>query len=101
MDAQLFCGVRAAIWDGTNLIADEVSLLPPDPGEVTVRVLASWICHPDLDVIDGRSPIPAPVVLGHEAAGVVERIGDGVHSVGVDDEVIAVVGQAGVSSQEL
>jgi S-(hydroxymethyl)glutathione dehydrogenase/alcohol dehydrogenase len=55
---------------------------------VTVRVLASGICHSDLDVIDGRSPIPAPVILGHEAAGVVERIGDGVDSVDVGDEVM-------------
>ncbi len=88
MAAQLISGVRAAIWDGTNLIVDEVSLLPPGPKEVTVRVLASGICHSDLDVIDGRSPIPAPVVLGHEAAGVVERIGDSVDSVDVDDEVM-------------
>ena len=88
MAAQLICGVRAAISDGTNVIVDEVSLLPPDPGEVTVRVLASRICHSDLDVIDGRSPIPAPVVLGHEAAGVVERIGDNVDSVDVGDEAM-------------
>ena len=84
----LIAGVRAAIWDGTSLIVDEVSLVPPAAGEVTVRVLASGICHSDLNVIDGRSSIPAPIVLGHEAAGLVERIGDGVNSVEVGDEVM-------------
>jgi S-(hydroxymethyl)glutathione dehydrogenase/alcohol dehydrogenase len=88
MATQLISGVRAAIWDGTNLVVDEVSLLPPAVGEVTVRVLASGICHSDLDVIDRHSPVSVPVVLGHEAAGVVERIGDGVDSVDVDDEVM-------------
>ena len=88
MTAPLISGVRAAIWDGTKLIVDEVSLLPPSAGEVTVRVLASGICHSDLNVIDGRAPLPAPVVLGHEAAGVVERIGGDVDSVAVGDEVM-------------
>ena len=88
MTAPLISGVRAAIWDGTKLIVDEVSLLPPSAGEVTVRVLASGICHSDLNVIDGRAPLPAPVVLGHEAAGVVERIGADVDSVAVGDEVM-------------
>ena len=88
MAAQLISGVRAAIWDGTDLILDEVSLLPPAPGEATVRVLASGICHSDLNVIDGASLVPAPVLLGHEAAGVVERIGKGVDTVTVGDEVM-------------
>ena len=88
MAARVIAGARAAIWDGTNLIVDDVSLVPPAFGEVTVRMLASGICHSDLNVIDGRSPVPAPVVLGHEGAGVVERIGEGVDSVAVADEVM-------------
>jgi len=84
----MISGVRAAIWDGSNLFVDEVSLVPPAAGEVTVRVLASGICHSDLNVIDARSPVTAPVVLGHEAAGVVERIGHGVDSVKAGDEVM-------------
>jgi S-(hydroxymethyl)glutathione dehydrogenase / alcohol dehydrogenase len=75
MTARLIEGVRAAVWDGTELVVDEVSLRPPGPGEVTVRVLASGICHSDLNVMDGLSPMSAPVVLGHEAAGVVDRVG--------------------------
>ena len=47
----------------------------PGPGEARVRVLASGICHSDLNVMDGTSPLPPPVVLGHEGAGVVEELG--------------------------
>lgn len=88
MTTQLIPGVRAAVWDGTNLVVDEVSLVAPAAGEATVRVLASGICHSDLNAIDGRSPVSTPVVLGHEAAGVVERIGPGVESVMPGDEVM-------------
>ena len=88
MAPPLISGVRAAIWDGTNLIVDDVQLLAPAAGEVTVRVMASGICHSDLNVIDGRSPVPVPVVLGHEAAGIVDRIGAGVDSVAIGDEVM-------------
>jgi S-(hydroxymethyl)glutathione dehydrogenase/alcohol dehydrogenase len=55
---------------------------------VRVRVLASGICHSDLNVLDGTSPVPPPVVLGHEAAGVVESVGAGVATVGTGDEVL-------------
>jgi S-(hydroxymethyl)glutathione dehydrogenase / alcohol dehydrogenase len=81
-------GVRAAVWDGAELVVDDVSLRPPASGEVTVRVLASGICHSDLNVMDGLAPVPAPVVLGHEAAGVVDRVGDGVEGLAVGDEVM-------------
>jgi len=53
-----------------------------------VRVLASGICHSDLNVLDGTSPLPPPVVLGHEAAGVVDAVGDGVDAVAPGDEVL-------------
>lgn len=81
-------GVRAALWDGTDLVVDTVALRPPATDEVTVRVLASGICHSDLNVMDGRSPVPAPVILGHEGAGVVERLGAGVDGLEVGDEVM-------------
>lgn len=81
-------GVRAAVWDGDRLVVDDVALVAPGPGEVTVRVLASGICHSDLNVLDGTSPVPAPVVLGHEAAGVVERVGEGVAGWAAGDPVM-------------
>jgi S-(hydroxymethyl)glutathione dehydrogenase/alcohol dehydrogenase len=71
-------GARAAVFDGTDLVVDDVELDPPGPAQVLVRILASGICHSDLNVVDGTSPVPPPVVLGHEGAGVVEAVGAGV-----------------------
>jgi S-(hydroxymethyl)glutathione dehydrogenase/alcohol dehydrogenase len=80
---------RAAVFDGERLaVVDDVQVRDPGEGEVRVRVLASGICHSDLNVLDGTSPIPAPVVLGHEAAGVVESVGAGVDGVAPGDEVV-------------
>jgi aryl-alcohol dehydrogenase len=57
---------------------EELELEEPQAGEVLVRVVATGMCHTDLIVRDQWYPVPLPVVLGHEGAGVVERIGDGV-----------------------
>lgn len=57
----------------------ELELAPPGPGELLVRVEASGVCHSDLSVVDGNRVRPVPMLLGHEAAGIVEAIGDGVH----------------------
>ncbi len=86
--AELIEGVHAAVWDGDELIVDDVSLRAPGAGEVIVRLLASGICHSDLHVIDGTSPVPPPVVLGHEGAGIVDRLGDDVEEFAVGDEVM-------------
>ena len=56
------------------LVVDEVELAPPCRDEVTVRVLASGICRSDLSYMDGKWPIPCPVVLGHEGAGTIEAV---------------------------
>src|SRR5215213_549178 len=53
----------------------EVDLDPPGPGEVLVKMAAAGLCHSDLSVIDGNRPRPTPMVLGHEAAGIVEELG--------------------------
>jgi S-(hydroxymethyl)glutathione dehydrogenase/alcohol dehydrogenase len=82
-------GARAAIWDGSELVVtNELRVHPPEAGEATVRLLASGICHSDLAVLDGTSPTTTPIVLGHEGAGVVERLGAGVDHVAVGDEVV-------------
>lgn len=69
------------------LVIEEVEVLEPGPHEVLVRWAANGVCHSDLHVMTGDSPHPLPVVLGHEAAGVVEKIGAGVESVKPGDHV--------------
>jgi S-(hydroxymethyl)glutathione dehydrogenase/alcohol dehydrogenase len=81
--------MRGVVWDGERLLyTDELEVRPPGPGEVQVRVRASGICHSDLNVVDGTSPLPPPVVLGHEAAGVVETVGPGVQRARTGDAVV-------------
>jgi Zn-dependent alcohol dehydrogenase len=72
--------VRAAVLPrtGARLEVAELDLAGPGPGEVLVRVHASGVCHSDLNAIDGTAETPCPAVLGHEGAGVVEAVGEGV-----------------------
>jgi len=56
----------------------ELDLAPPGPDEALVRLHASGVCHSDLNAIDGTSATRCPAVLGHEGAGVVEQVGEGV-----------------------
>lgn len=68
----------------------ELDLDPPGPGEVLVKIRAAGLCHSDLSVIDGNRPRPMPMVLGHEAVGVVEAVGSGVTQLNVGDHVVTV-----------
>ena len=65
-----------------------VDLAPPKMGEVLVRMKATGVCHSDLSVINGTIPSPFPVVLGHEGAGIVDQVGEGVTSVKPGDHVV-------------
>jgi aryl-alcohol dehydrogenase len=67
---------------------ETLSLAAPGPGDVLVAVAATGICHTDLVVRDGHMPTPVPVVLGHEGAGVVAAVGDGVTHVAPGDHVV-------------
>ncbi|MCB0977102.1 MAG: Zn-dependent alcohol dehydrogenase [Acidimicrobiales bacterium] len=67
---------------------DDVELAEPGPGEVRVKVVASGVCHSDLSVQNGTIPLPTPIVLGHEGAGIVEAVGEGVTKVAVGDHVV-------------
>jgi S-(hydroxymethyl)glutathione dehydrogenase/alcohol dehydrogenase len=69
------------------LVVEDVELMDAGPGEVRVRWTANGVCHSDLHVMTGDYPHPLPVVLGHEAAGVVEQIGAGVQTVKAGDHV--------------
>ena len=74
--------------DSRPLHVIEVLLDPPGPGEVVVELKAAGLCHSDLSVINGSRPRPVPMVLGHEAAGVVVEVSDGVHAAKVGDHVV-------------
>jgi Zn-dependent alcohol dehydrogenase len=83
--------MRAAVLEGYGqpiVVADDVDIESPHAGEVQVRVQHCGVCHSDLSVADGALPAPVPTVLGHEAAGVVEAIGDGVTMLAPGDRVV-------------
>ncbi len=82
---------RAAVaWGpGKPLKIEEVDVMPPQAGEVRVRILASGVCHTDAFTLSGEDPEGVfPAILGHEGGGIVESIGEGVTSVAVGDHVI-------------
>jgi alcohol dehydrogenase len=72
------------------LAVQAVELDSPGDGEVLVKVAAAGLCHSDLSVINGDRPRPTPMVLGHEAAGVVQELGPGVEDLSVGDHVVMV-----------
>jgi alcohol dehydrogenase len=72
------------------LTISEVDLAPPGPGEVLVKIAAAGLCHSDLSVIDGNRPRPTPMALGHEAAAIVEELGEGVDDLKKGDHVVLV-----------
>src|SRR5256714_11450086 len=83
--------MRAAVLEafGAPLAVQEVELADPGPGEVLVRLVACGVCHTDLYTASGADPSGyAPTVLGHEGAGVVESVGEGVTSVRKGDHVV-------------
>lgn len=83
--------MRAAVLEafGQPLVVQDVELADPKAGEVLVRLKACGVCHTDLYTASGADPSGyAPTVLGHEGAGVVEAVGEGVTSVAVGDHVV-------------
>ncbi len=83
--------IRAAVLErfGQPLVVQEIDLAEPRAGEVLVRLAACGVCHTDLYTASGADPSGyAPTVLGHEGAGVVERIGEGVSMVAPGDHVV-------------
>ena len=83
--------IRAAVLEefGAPLAVQELDLAEPRAGEVLVRLVACGVCHTDLYTASGADPSGyAPTVLGHEGAGVVEAIGEGVRSLAEGDHVV-------------
>ncbi|WP_372965006.1 S-(hydroxymethyl)glutathione dehydrogenase/class III alcohol dehydrogenase [Marinobacter sp.] len=82
---------KAAIAWGPKqpLTIEEVDVMPPQAGEVRIRVVASGVCHTDAFTLSGEDPEGIfPAILGHEGGGIVESVGEGVTSVQVGDHVI-------------
>src|SRR4051794_32007528 len=83
--------IRAAVLEefGQPLVVQDVELEAPRAGEGLVRLKACGVCHTDMYTASGADPSGyAPTVLGHEGAGVVEAVGDGVTSVAPGDHVV-------------
>ena len=81
---------KAAVCDeiGKPLEIVDVDLGSPHAGEVRIRTAAAGVCHSDLSVQNGTIPQPIPAVLGHEGAGVVEEVGEGVEDLQPGDHVV-------------
>jgi len=83
--------MRAAMLEAAGeplVIRDDVEIEAPRSGQVRVRVTHCGVCHSDLSIVDGVFPAPTPIVLGHEAAGVVDAIGPDVDALAVGDHVV-------------
>jgi aryl-alcohol dehydrogenase len=94
MTTQITAAVCRAGEDATSIETLTVGALRDD--EVLVRLVATGICHTDLTCRDGFFPMPRPIVLGHEGAGIVERLGAGVKHLSLGDHVVLSFASCGV-----
>ncbi|WP_255732937.1 alcohol dehydrogenase catalytic domain-containing protein [Sinomonas terrae] len=81
-------GAEPPYAESRPITIDQLELAGPGPGELLVRIEAAGLCHSDLSVVNGSRPRPLPMLLGHEAAGMVEEVGPGVGSVRVGQRVV-------------
>lgn len=80
---------RPGPWRQTRpLRIAELNLDDPGPHEILVRIEAAGLCHSDLSVVDGNRPRPVPMLLGHEAAGIIQEVGSAVSELTVGQRVI-------------
>ncbi|MDC7716293.1 S-(hydroxymethyl)glutathione dehydrogenase/class III alcohol dehydrogenase [Vogesella sp. DC21W] len=83
------CKAAVAWAAGQPLTIEDVQVMPPQAGEVRVKLVATGVCHTDAFTLSGDDPEGIfPCILGHEGAGIVESVGEGVTSVAVGDHVI-------------
>src|SRR4051794_2049303 len=93
--------MRAAVLEqfGAPLAVQEIDLADPKAGEVLVRLVACGVCHTDMYTASGADPSGyAPAVLGHEGAGVVEAVGEGVSDVKAGDHVVTLFSPSAASA---
>src|SRR5688572_26061718 len=68
-------GAPQPFAESLPLVVEEITLDGPGRGEVLVQMVGAGLCHSDLSVVDGSRPRPLPMVLGHEASGIVREVG--------------------------
>ncbi|MBT3268533.1 zinc-binding dehydrogenase [Candidatus Poribacteria bacterium] len=81
-------GVRRPYAESGPLVIEDVTLDGPATDEVLLEIVAAGLCHSDLSVINGSRPRVMPMVLGHEASGIVRELGPGVQGLKVGDHVV-------------
>lgn len=93
--------MRASVCRAVGKIGIEQLDEPkPGPGEVRLRMVAAGVCRTDLSIYQGHLPVPMPIVLGHEGAGVVEEVGPDVRGLAVGDSVVcSIIAGCGVCFQ--
>lgn len=74
--------------ESAPLVIEDLEVDAPQAGEVLVELVGAGLCHSDLSTINGSRPRPVPMVLGHEASGIVREVGPGVAELKVDDPVV-------------
>lgn len=74
---------------GGPVTVETIQVQPPKRGEVTLRIAACGVCHSDLSAVNGTIPFKLPIVLGHEGAGTVVEVGEGVSEFAVGDRVVS------------
>ncbi|NOJ61654.1 alcohol dehydrogenase catalytic domain-containing protein [Arthrobacter sp. 260] len=81
-------GAERPYTDTLPIQVEDLELEGPGKGEILVRIEAAGVCHSDLSVVNGNRPRPTPMLLGHEAAGIVEELGDEVTDISVGQRVV-------------
>ncbi|HEV7747422.1 MAG TPA: zinc-dependent alcohol dehydrogenase family protein [Pyrinomonadaceae bacterium] len=81
-------GASTPYVESQPFVVDEISLAGPGLGEVLVEVAGAGLCHSDLSVVDGSRPRVMPMVMGHEASGIVREVGAGVSEFAPNDHVV-------------
>ncbi len=89
--------IKAAVTraKAAPLSIETIDLEEPRAGEILVRLVATGVCQTDLAMRDQVFPVPQPIVLGHEGAGIVERVGSGLTKVTAGDHVVMTYNSCG------
>src|SRR5580704_11046222 len=74
---------------GAPVVVEQIEVQAPRHGEVMIRLAACGVCHSDLSATDGTIAYPLPLVLGHEGAGIVTAVGEGVSRYAIGDHVVS------------